>query len=81
MKSLRELVPFGNAGGNTYQAGTGGGFGGATGGMTPEFMDNVAKFEVKVDVDITEAKARGLKLVYAKWLDDKKPTVDNAEVG
>ena len=36
-------------------------------------LDNIAKFKVKQDISLKEARARGLKIVYAKWLDDRKP--------
>jgi hypothetical protein len=39
-------------------------------------LDNIVKFKVKTDMAIQEAKAKGIKIVNAKWLDDKKPVPD-----
>ena len=41
--------------------------------------DNIIKFEVKRDMPIVECKAKGIKIVSAKWLDNKKPFADDDE--
>ena len=43
-------------------------------------LDNIVKLGLKQDLAIVEAKAKGIKIVNAKWLDDKKPVPD-AETG
>eukprot|EP00929_Paragymnodinium_shiwhaense_P111971 TRINITY_DN8021_c0_g1_i4.p1 TRINITY_DN8021_c0_g1~~TRINITY_DN8021_c0_g1_i4.p1 ORF type:complete len:1618 (+),score=271.11 TRINITY_DN8021_c0_g1_i4:701-5554(+) len=40
-------------------------------------VDQIGEFNVKQDMLIAEARKRGLKLVYAKWLDDEKPTAED----
>ena len=42
-------------------------------------LDNIVRFQVKRDMPISEAKAKGIKIVNAKWLDDKKPVEGDAE--
>ena len=42
-------------------------------------LDSIMRYKVKRDMPISEAETKGIRIVNAKWQDDKRPVAGDAE--